>query len=105
MWGKVSRRAPRVNGVNGTKLNVGGKSLLELPVGKWVHFEIVAGLGSKNIGKWNLTVTVPGKKARWFRGLKSGSEKFEKLTWVGFTSNATRKTVFSLDSLKLNNRT
>jgi hypothetical protein len=91
--------------VNGTKLNVGGKSLLELPLGKWVHFEIVADLGKKNAGRWTLAVTLPGRKPRRFKGLNNGSTKFEKLTWVGFTSNATNKTVFYLDNLELINKT
>ena len=91
--------------VNGTKLQIAARSLMELPVGKWVHFEIVAGLGSKDTGKWDLTVTVPGQVPGRFSGLKNGSSKFEKLTWVGFTSNATNKTVFYLDNLELINKT
>jgi len=91
--------------VNGTKLNVGGKSLLELPLGKWVHFEIAADLGKKNTGRWTLAVTLPGKRLKRFKGLNNGSTKFEKLTWVGFTSNATNKTVFYLDNLELINKT
>ncbi|HIJ52141.1 MAG TPA: right-handed parallel beta-helix repeat-containing protein [Planctomycetes bacterium] len=91
--------------VNGTKLQIAARSLMELPVGKWVHFEIAAGLGSKDTGKWDLTVTVPGQVPGRFSGLKNGSSKFEKLTWVGFTSNATNKTVFYLDNLELINKT
>jgi hypothetical protein len=103
------RRSPYYVGptfwINGTKLHVGGKSLMQLPLGKWVHFEIVAGLGKKNTGKWNLAVTLPGKRPRRFKGLNNGSAKFEKLTWVGFVSNATSKTVFYLDNLELINKT
>jgi len=82
---------------------VGGKVLLELPVGKWVHFEISAGLGKKANGIWDMSITLPRQKRRQFKGLKNGRGKFEKLTWVGFTSNATKKTVFYLDNFKLTN--
>jgi hypothetical protein len=91
--------------VNGTRLNVGGKSLMELPLGKWVHFEIAAALGKKSKGTWDLSVTLPGKRPRRFKGLNNGSPKFEKLTWVGFVSNATNKTIFYLDNLELINKT
>jgi hypothetical protein len=91
--------------VNGTKLNVGGKSLMELPLSKWVHFEIAAALGKKSKGTWDLSVTLPGQKPRRFKGLNNGSAKFEKLTWIGFVSNATNKTIFYLDNLELTNKT
>ena len=52
-----------------------------------------------------MSVTLPGQRPRRFKGLKNGSTKFEKLTWVGFTSNATNKTVFYLDNLELTNKT
>ena len=91
--------------VNGTKLHIAGKSLMELPIGKWVHFEIVAALGNKGKGTWEMSVTLPGKRPRQFKGLNNGSTKFEKLTWVGFVSNATNKTVFYLDNIELINKT
>jgi len=50
-------------------------------------------------------VTLPGQRPKRFKGLNNGSKKFEKLTWVGFTSNATNKTVFYLDNLELTNKT
>jgi len=91
--------------INGTKLQVAGKILLDLPVGKWVHFELAAALGNKDKGTWDLAVTIPGQSTRRFKGLQNGSSKFEKLTWVGFTSNATQKTIFYLDNLELINQT
>jgi len=79
--------------------------LMDLPVGKWVHFEITAALGNKDEGTWDLAVTLPGQTPKLFKGLKNGSNNFDKLTWVGFTSNATNKTVFYLDNLELINKT
>ena len=91
--------------VDRAKLKVGGKVLLDLPVGRWVHFEISAALGNKSPGTWDLTVTLPDQKSRGFKGLKNNSSKFDNLTWLGFISNATNKTVFYLDNLQLINKT
>jgi hypothetical protein len=91
--------------VNGTKLQIASKSLMDLPVGKWVHFEITAALGNKDQGTWDLAVTLPGQRPKLFKGLKNGSTNFDKLTWVGFTSNATNKTIFYIDNLELINKT
>jgi len=89
--------------VHGTSLVVAGKRLLTLPVGAWVHFEITADLGKNDGRTWDLVVTVPGDTPRVFRDLKTGSTAFEKLTWLGFISNATDKTVFYLDNLEVTN--
>ena len=51
-----------------------------------------------------MTVKLPGEVPKEFKGLQNGHTRFEKLTWVGFTSNATEKTVFYLDNLKLANK-
>ncbi len=39
-----------------------------------------------------------------FKGLKAAGTAFEKLTWLGFVSNATDKTVFYLDNLEVTNQ-
>ena len=85
-----------------TKLNLPDKPLLDLPTGKWLHFDLMADVGRKNSGNWNLRVTIPGQKPLRFAGLKHRSEKFKTLNWVGFTSNNTNKTSFYLDNIKLN---
>ncbi|UCG56520.1 MAG: right-handed parallel beta-helix repeat-containing protein [Phycisphaerales bacterium] len=91
--------------VEGTKLNIRGRTLLQLPIDEWVHFEIWAGLGKQNNGAWDMAVTLPGQTPRHFKRLKNGSAKFEQLTWLGFTSNATNRTTFYLDNLELTNKT
>jgi len=83
------------------KLQVGGQDLLELPVGEWVHFEVAAGIGPQATGTWDLVVTLPDQAPQRFEGLPNGSPDFQVLTWLGFSSNATEKTVFYLDNLKL----
>jgi len=89
--------------IEGTQLKVAGKMLLELPVDKWVHFKIAAGLGDGSKGAWDMTVTLPGQPPREFKRLQNGNNKFNRLTWVGFTSNATKRTIFYLDNIKLTN--
>jgi hypothetical protein len=85
-------------------VQVAGRTLLHLPVSKWVHLEVTAGLGPKNPGTWTLTVTLPGEPPKVFQGLKNGSNSFTRLTWLGFTSNATQKVVFYLDNLEITNQ-
>ena len=89
--------------INGTRLQVAGKTLLELPLNRWVHFEVTAGLGGGS-ETWNLTVTLPGRSARRFADLKNTRAPFEKLTWLGFISNATTQTTFYLDNLTIENQ-
>ena len=73
---------------------------MKLPLDEWVHFEIAAALGGKT---WNMTVRLPGQSPTEFKDLQNGHTTFYQLTWVGFTSNATKKTIFYLDNLKLTN--
>jgi len=88
----------------GDALQAAGKTLLHLPIGKWTHFEVTAELGQKNSGTWTLAVTLPGETPRAFKALRNGSGTFERLTWLGFTSNATDKAVFYLDNLEITNQ-
>jgi hypothetical protein len=83
------------------KLIVGEQPLLTLPLGQWVHYEIVSGVGNKSTGTWDLTVTLPNQPPRSFRGLRHAAPPLNKLTWLGFSSSATDKTVFYLDNLQL----
>ncbi len=87
---------PQFNAHEG-KLNAGGKDLLELPLDQWVQFEVTAGLGKADTGGWSLEVSIPGQPSREFKDLPYASEKFKALTWIGFTSNADKSTVFFLD--------
>ena len=80
------------------KLKLDDGTTLDLPENQWVHFEIT---GEANAGKWSLAVTLPGQEPRKFRDLPYATQGFRKLTWIGFTSNATVKTSFFLDDFKL----
>ena len=87
------------------KLYLDAKPVLDLPVGQWIHFEIAAGLGKADNGRWDLAVTLPGQAPRLFARQTFQNAKFKKLTWVGFSSNATSKTVFYLDNFILEPKT
>ena len=89
--------------VRGGKLIVGGKELIELPVGEWVGFDVSAALGNRSMGKWDLIVTLPGQASMTFAELPLGSAEWKTLTWLGFSSMATDKTTLYLDDLELSN--
>jgi hypothetical protein len=82
-------------------LHAAGKAILAIPLGEWLHVEIVAGLGPQSTGTWDLTLTLPGQPPRHFSRLKNGSSAWKKLDWLGFCSTATTKTVFYLDNIEL----
>ncbi|MFZ2644133.1 MAG: right-handed parallel beta-helix repeat-containing protein [Verrucomicrobiia bacterium] len=79
-----------------------GESTMELPLNQWFHVELTAGLGKASTGQWSLVVRVPGQPPREFKDMPFAKPQFKKLTWVGFTSNATKSTVFYLDNFNLN---
>jgi hypothetical protein len=83
------------------KLSAGGRPIIDLPAGKWVHVEIVCVLGRPSQGVYDLSVTLPGQPPRVFAKLPCGSVNFRRLEWLGFTSLATEKTVFYLDNIRL----
>ncbi len=85
------------------KLSVAGKPLLDVPPGKWVHIEMIAGLGPQSTGTWDLTVTLPGQQTRQFKQLRNGHTEWKTLTWLGVSSTANAATVFYLDNLALTN--
>ena len=90
--------------IDGAQLKVAGRTLLKLPVDQWFHIEIAAGLGDGSKNTWDMLVTLPGHRPKEFKSLKNGNAKFGKLTWIGFTSNATKQTVFYLDNITIDNK-
>ena len=83
----------------------GSNPLMAIPTDVWVRYQIRAAIGKGAAGKWDLLVTVPGSPPRRFDGLANISPDFDALTWIGFISNATEKTVFYLDDVDLSNKT
>ncbi len=85
----------------GGKLKVGDRELMSVPRSQWFHVAVQVVLGDKADGTWQLAVTLPGEPPRVFTDLRVRTPGWKKLTWVGFVSNATKKTVFYLDNLRL----
>lgn len=100
-WGTEPYKTGPSFSIVGGKLLVGGKPLLDIPSGVWGHYQVRAAIGKEAAGRWELTVTLPGQPPRRFTDLPNGSPDFATLTWIGFISNATDKTVFYLDDLDL----
>lgn len=82
------------------KLLVGGKPLAEIPEETWVHLEVRAVTGDGAAGTWELELTLPGEVPRVFDRLAC-DPAWKSLEWLGFVSNADRKTVYQIDNLRL----
>ncbi len=83
------------------ELKARDQALMILPLGQWIHIEILCGLAKVAAAAYDLTVTLPGRTPKRFDGLPTGSDKFKKLHWLGFTSLANDTAVFYVDNLKL----
>lgn len=81
-------------------LQVGERKLLVLPHSQWVHFAITTGLGDQADGKWQLSVTLPGRQPQTFADLPCEPE-FKSLMWYGFVATAETDGVFYLDNVEL----
>ena len=78
-----------------------GDARLAFPTGGWAHFVITTTLSGSKGGTWSLHVTLPGQSPRQFDNLPFVNPEFDKLNWVGFTSNANNTTAFYLDNFSL----
>ena len=76
------------------------RELMEIPTGEWFHVEVEVPLGAK-AGKWGVTVTLPGQEPRRFSDLEVVTPGWNRLTWVGFVSNATTRSVIYLDNISI----
>jgi len=79
-------------------LIAGGKRLLAVPLGQWVHVDVFCGTGPQADATWQLAVTLPGQPPQRFENLPCSAE-FKRLNWVGFISMATTETVFYIDNV------
>jgi hypothetical protein len=76
-------------------------ALMTVPLGQWLHVEIVCALGTDATGTYDLTVTLPGEQPRKFEKLPTGSPEFRRLEWLGFISLANDTAAFYVDNLRL----
>jgi hypothetical protein len=87
--------------INNARLRVSGRDPVLLPLSKWIRFELVAQLDGEHAHRWQLTVRPPNQEPIVFNEIPFASERFQTLTWMGFMSTATEKTVFYLDNLMI----
>lgn len=83
------------------ELIASGQPLLVIPAGEWARIEITCGLGKQANGRYDLSVTFPGKEPQRFEGLSCGNPAFNRLDWWGFVSNADASTTFFIDNIAL----
>jgi hypothetical protein len=76
--------------------------VMTVPIGAWIHVEILAALGKQAKGMYQLTVTVPGQAPKKFDALPVGNPDWHSLRWLGFISVADAKTAIYLDDVRLN---
>ena len=103
LGGSIYQTGPMLH-IREGKLYLDGKDPIDLPAEKWLHFDIQAGVGTKNNYTWNLAITTPDHDTIKFENLKYKENTFEKLKWLIFVSNNTHKTSFYLDNIKLDIR-
>jgi hypothetical protein len=83
------------------QLTAAKQPLLVLPREQWVHLEVICPLGTAAEGAWTLIVTLPGQAPQRFAKLPC-DPRFKALQWLGFVSDATAKTVFFVDNIRIN---
>jgi hypothetical protein len=75
------------------------KKLVQLPAGRWVHIEIVCGLGPQATGNYDLTIALPGAEPQVYRSVACSPE-FKTLNCIVFMSIADAPSVFYVDNLQ-----
>ena len=84
------------------QLTAAERTLMTLPQGQWVHFEVEVGHGDQADDTWRLTVTLPNEPPQTFDDLPVGSPgEYRRLTWLGFVSDGDTATVYWLDNLRI----
>ena len=94
---------PRLQ-IRGGEVLAAGRPLLTVPLGQWLHVKIEAPLGAQATGAWALAVTLPGEPPQEFAELPCLTDGWNRVTWIGFVSSATRKSVLYLDNVGISVR-
>jgi len=81
-------------------VTAGRQKIGVIPLGQWVHVDIGIELGAGKPKTYRLTLNVPDR-APVIAEIPYVSPTFEKITWLGISSNSDAATVFYLDNLKL----
>ncbi|MBI2300673.1 MAG: right-handed parallel beta-helix repeat-containing protein [Armatimonadetes bacterium] len=92
------REGPHIEiGEDGT-LTGGGKALTHVPLGQWVHLEVLVELSRPG---YRLAVTVRGQPERVFDGVAYEHKEFGQIGWVGFSSMGKVGATFVVDDVVL----
>ncbi len=104
-WRDYETRPPYITGprftLRGGQLQLPGDVTESFPIDRWVHMEIAAALSKTGGSRWTLQVTPAGGTTRVYRDLPFADPAYQKLGWIGFTSNASKRTAFYLDNFVL----
>jgi len=82
------------------QLSAGGKPVMPMPIGEWVHIAATCRIGREAPGRWDLEVTASGAEPVRMTDLPC-DPKFRKLEWLGFISNSQTDTVFDIDNIRI----
>ncbi len=109
--GREYADGPVVRILEGGDLVAGGKTLAKVPPGTWVRLEFLVDLDpspaaatTRPARTYDLTMTIAGAKPQAFTNLPYADERFNRLSWFGFSSVGKAGSVFYVDSLRLEPR-
>jgi len=91
---------PTVSVAPDGRVTAGGRDMGVIPLGEWVHVDIGIELGEGKPKTYRFTLSVPNREPIVVE-IPYVSEAFEKITWLGISSNSNVATVFYIDNLKL----
>ena len=91
---------PTVSVAPDGKVTAGGRDMGVIPLGEWVHVDISIELGEGKPKTYQFTLSVPNREPI-VAELPYVGKAFEKITWLGISSNSNTATVFYIDNLKL----
>ncbi len=95
------REGPSLSVAEDGTLSAAGKPLAKLPLGQWVHLEMVLDLGPSAAKRFKLVVTAPGQPAQTFADLPYLHPEFAQLAWFGLASMGQPGTTWCVDSVVL----
>lgn len=91
---------PKFDITNG-QLHLPQHAPIAIPASTWFSIEILGHLDGEKRHRWDLTVDIADQEPIVIENLPFANDEFEKLTWFGFVSGATQRTVFYLDNIQL----
>ena len=91
---------PTVSVAPDGRVTAGGRDIGAIPLGQWVHVDICVELGEGKPKTYQFTLSAADREPI-VAEIPYVNEAFEKITWLGISSNSNAATVFYIDNLKL----